>query len=210
MISDESGVLSCFKKYGVEFYPMAHSIENLLKPKLKRILQRDCLGLHPLSIPWKGDRKHPGWRGTIFTEKARYVVPKKKEERAELDVKLKGLGNEAGLKLVEDERDYFVFEKRTWTNSVYAWINVLINIGYNGELHDERVQPESRLDWQANAGWGGRGKARFVIEGVPSAFFLHRTEVYLSLWFLGRTGNSQAHEPILLVPGTGNSKHRLI
>lgn len=113
MISDESGVLSCFKKYGVEFYPMAHSIENLLKPKLKGFFNVIVLGFIHSAYLGKGIESTLAEGGQIFTEKARYVVPKKKEERAELDVKLKGLGKEAGLKLVEDERDYFVFEKRT-------------------------------------------------------------------------------------------------
>lgn len=61
----------------------------------------------------KGAHGLVGKDGLLLTEKATYLVPKKKEERAELNEKLRGLiEQDKAFKPAAEDTDYFIYRRQ--------------------------------------------------------------------------------------------------
>lgn len=84
MGEDETGVFSCFKKYGLEFYPISVPVEGFQKAKFKEFFDVIVLGFMHSAYLTKDIQNTLKPQGQMILEKATYVVPKKKEERKDL------------------------------------------------------------------------------------------------------------------------------
>jgi hypothetical protein len=96
--TNDKEILSGFQKYNLSVHLMAMNSDKLMPmAKFNEFFDVVCLGFTHSAYLTKGVEAILRKGGLLLVEKATYLVPKKKEERKELNTKLRGLIESKGL-----------------------------------------------------------------------------------------------------------------
>lgn len=92
---------------------MAMNSEKLITKKYEGFFDVVGLGFIHSAYLTKGAHSLVKPKGLLLTEKATYLIPKKKEERSELNDKLKGLiEQDSAFKATAEDSDYFIYVRQ--------------------------------------------------------------------------------------------------
>jgi hypothetical protein len=92
---------------------MAMNNEKLITKKYEGFFDVVVLGFIHSAYLTKGVHSLIKKEGLLLTEKATYLIPKKKEERAELNGKLQSfIEQDASFKSVAEDTDYFIYRRQ--------------------------------------------------------------------------------------------------
>lgn len=109
----EHSILYGFKNHNVSVHLMAMNHEKLIVKKYEQFFDVVVLGFIHTAYLTKGVEKLVKKGGVLMTEKATYLIPKKKEERKELNDKLKLIIEKENMMIqIEDDTDYYSHRKK--------------------------------------------------------------------------------------------------
>jgi hypothetical protein len=86
-----------FKAFNLSVHLIAMPSEKLISNKFKDFFDVMCLGFSHAATLTKGVESILRQKGLLLVEKGTYLVPKKKEERKELNTKLRALIEKKGF-----------------------------------------------------------------------------------------------------------------
>ena len=109
----EKQLLPGFTNFNTSLHFMAMNSDKLIIPKYHQFFDVVCLGFaHSAYLTKDGDRLVKKG-GLLLVEKASYLIPKKKQQRKQLNTKLRGLIEGKQLfEEVADESELFVYTKK--------------------------------------------------------------------------------------------------